>query len=62
MRLMDGIVLTLLNTVVCLVLPKLLSIVFSSKKTQVAKTQVIKQEQKAAISTTEPSPEVPSFL
>jgi hypothetical protein len=59
---MDGIVLTLLNTVVCLVLPKLLSIVFSSKKTQAAKTQVIKQEEKAVISISEPSPEVPSFL
>ncbi|MBD2292832.1 hypothetical protein H6G06_04865 [Anabaena sphaerica FACHB-251] len=56
MSLIDGILLTLLNTVVCLVLPKLLSIIFITKK-----NQINQEEPQITIPASEPSPEIPSF-
>lgn len=55
----DGIILTLLNTVVCLCFPKILSMVLGSKK-----LETNQPEKKINIPNTpesEPSQEVPSF-
>ncbi|HLO88374.1 MAG TPA: hypothetical protein VK203_25680 [Nostocaceae cyanobacterium] len=62
MSLMDGILITLFNTVACLVFPKLLSVVLATKKAK--KRQVEPQitvEPQISIATAEPSPEIPSF-
>ncbi|MBE9055812.1 hypothetical protein [Sphaerospermopsis sp. LEGE 08334] len=59
MSLIDGILITLLNTVVCLVLPKFLSIILPNQK-----TQINQEEEKMNIppsATSEPIPEIPSF-
>ena len=46
MSLIDGLLLTLLNTVACLALPKLLSVILSGKKQSVAiKSQVAMESQ-----------------
>ncbi|MBC5793694.1 hypothetical protein H5968_00595 [Sphaerospermopsis sp. LEGE 00249] len=59
MSLIDGILITLLNTVVCLVLPKFLSVILPVKK-----TQINQEEQKITemtVPTSEHIPEIPSF-
>lgn len=56
MSLIDGIIITLLNTVVCLVLPKFLSIILPSKK-----TQENQESQNITIPTSEPISAIPSF-
>ncbi|WP_413175813.1 hypothetical protein [Anabaena azotica] len=56
MSLRDGVLLTLFNTVVCLVLPKLLSMISAAKK-----TQINQEEQQINIPISEPNPEIPSF-
>ncbi|MCC5635999.1 hypothetical protein LC593_09040 [Nostoc sp. CHAB 5844] len=44
MSLIDGLLLTLVNTVACLMLPKLLSVVVSKAKTEVATQPVSSSE------------------
>jgi hypothetical protein len=56
MSLIDGVLLTLLNTVVCLVLPKLLSMISATKK-----TKINQEKQQINIPISEPNPEIPSF-
>jgi hypothetical protein len=56
MSLIDGVLLTLLNTVVCLVLPKLLSMISATEK-----TQINQEEQQINVPISEPNPEIPSF-
>ncbi|MDZ7962065.1 MAG: hypothetical protein RMY34_30055 [Aulosira sp. DedQUE10] len=55
MSLIDGILLTLVNTVICLAFPKLLSII-SAAKTKTTEPST------AVITISEASPEIPSFL
>ncbi|WP_341526428.1 hypothetical protein WKK05_28355 [Nostoc sp. UHCC 0302] len=56
MSLIDGLLLTLLNTVACLALPKLLSVILSGKKHSAA----IKSQ--AAIEPQESNSEIPVIL
>jgi hypothetical protein len=56
MSLIDGLLLTLLNTVICIALPKLLSIVLSGKKQSAA----IKSQ--AAIESQDSNLEIPVIL
>jgi hypothetical protein len=56
MSLIDGVLLTLLNTVVCLVLPKFLSIISATKK-----SKINQEKQQINIPISEAKPEIPSF-
>lgn len=56
MSLIDCVLLTLFNTIVCLVLPKLLSMISANKK-----TQINQEEQQINIPRSESNPEIPSF-
>ncbi|MFN6483630.1 hypothetical protein [Nostoc sp. DedQUE03] len=53
MSLIDGIFLTLLNTVACLTLPKLLSLILSAKRQNTAPS--------ASVTSQDPNSEIPSF-
>jgi hypothetical protein len=54
MTLIDCILLTLVNTIVCIALPKVLSMVFTTKAKKVAPLQ-------NSVTSSEPSAEIPSF-
>jgi hypothetical protein len=55
----DAIIFTLLNTVVCLCFPKILSIVFGSKKLEI--NQPEKKMNISNVPDSEPSQEIPTF-
>lgn len=59
MSLIDSILLTVLNTVVCLVLPKLLSIILPTQKTQI--NQEKKEINIPPSATSETSAEIPPY-
>ncbi|MEH1943444.1 MAG: hypothetical protein V7L01_24935 [Nostoc sp.] len=54
MSLIDGILLTLLNTVACLALPKLLSVILAAKKQNTASSG-------SALTSQDSNSEIPSF-
>jgi hypothetical protein len=56
MSFLDGVLLTIFNTIVCLVLPKVLSVIFATKN----QDQVIVPSQ-PAIASSDSSSEIPTF-